>query len=234
MSGLSFAKSLLLFQSTRPMRGATARRKAYEHKGKNFNPRAPCGARRRRFPACLGGVDISIHAPHAGRDGCSSSARTCWTNFNPRAPCGARRSRFSVAFPTETHFNPRAPCGARRARGSLRRGAINISIHAPHAGRDEINAAVMRSPPYFNPRAPCGARPVWCVYVDIHCTFQSTRPMRGATGFCAKMAVPMKDISIHAPHAGRDACWRESKSRERTFQSTRPMRGATRSSGRCR
>ena len=109
-----------------------------------------------------------------------------------------------------------------------------ISIHAPHAGRDEINAAVMRSPPYFNPRAPCGARPVWCVYVDIHCTFQSTRPMRGATGFCAKMAVPMKDISIHAPHAGRDACWRESKSRERTFQSTRPMRGATRSSGRCR
>ena len=125
------------------------------------------------------------------------------------------------------YFNPRAPCGARRARGSLRRGAINISIHAPHAGRDEINAAVMRSPPYFNPRAPCGARPVWCVYVDIHCTFQSTRPMRGATGFCAKMAVPMKDISIHAPHAGRDACWRESKSRERTFQSTRPMRGAT-------
>ena len=33
--------------------------------------------------------------------------------------------------------------------------------------------------------------------------FQSTRPMRGATiGSCKR--IPTKDVSIHAPHAGRD------------------------------
>ena len=37
--------------------------------------------------------------------------------------------------------------------------------------------------------------------------FQSTRPMRGATNgvpFCAII----HEISIHAPHAGRDRSWR--------------------------
>ena len=33
--------------------------------------------------------------------------------------------------------------------------------------------------------------------------FQSTRPMRGAT-YTAQRAGPCYEISIHAPHAGRD------------------------------
>ena len=82
---------------------------------RNFNPRAPCGARLVHgcFEPCfdefqstrpmrgatdgVGGDDhqigISIHAPHAGRD---PSGRWRWArpwNFNPRAPCGARPSR---------------------------------------------------------------------------------------------------------------------------------------------
>ena len=56
------------FQSTRPVWGATRadgwRRYVLQH----FNPRAPCGARRR-----------GRLAAHAGM-----------ANFNPRAPCGAR------------------------------------------------------------------------------------------------------------------------------------------------
>ena len=56
----------------------------------NFNPRAPCGARRRALPRlCLGGL-ISIHAPRVGRDLRSGSSARPPANFNPRAPCGAR------------------------------------------------------------------------------------------------------------------------------------------------
>ena len=124
-----------LFQSTRPMRGATTCKvlQAFAwdisihapHAGRDirainhvvykfdFNPRAPCGARPplqtfpRRAPY------ISIHAPHAGRDGGCKSAYTRRSYFNPRAPCGARRRATMSWNAMLTHFNPRAPCGAR-------------------------------------------------------------------------------------------------------------------------
>ena len=41
-------------------------------------------------------------------------------------------------------------------------------------------------------------------YDEIPKKFQSTRPMRGATGRPAGRG-PFRDISIHAPHAGRDS-----------------------------
>ena len=77
----------------------------------------------------------------------------------------------------------------------------------------------------FNPRAPCGARHVVVGVIFWFQSFQSTRPMRGATvdfvtgeiirGF--QSTRPMRGatfdgflsclvavVSIHAPHAGRD------------------------------
>ena len=59
--------------------------------------------------------------------------------------------------------------------------AYSISIHAPHAGRDEFNRKFERG----------------------HIIFQSTRPMRGATAVLADVVAHFL-ISIHAPHAGRD------------------------------
>ena len=56
------------FQSTRPMRGATMTIKAAKLVIDDFNPRAPCGARRSR---------LTRH-------------RRRRNYFNPRAPCGAR------------------------------------------------------------------------------------------------------------------------------------------------
>ena len=78
--------------------------------------------------------------------------------------------------------------------------------------------------------------------------FQSTRPVRGATGRWSAKELPIW-ISIHAPRAGRDGCWRAPKaptmnfnprapcgarlaggalkSFRSGFQSTRPVRGAT-------
>ncbi len=57
------------------------------------------------------------------------------------------------------YFNPRAPCGARPAGQIGNEASVEISIHAPHAGRD-LEAFTFR---------------------HGQLAFQSTRPMRGAT-----------------------------------------------------
>ena len=139
LAGRDYSRSsiylrVVLFQSTRPLRGATPFLIKLWLRGmisihaplagrdesvlplpwgpQNFNPRAPCGARRGNGPSCRG----------------------C-TDFNPRAPCGARHH---VLFPwsLQLHFNPRAPCGARLERCLWFINCGEISIHAPLAGRD--------------------------------------------------------------------------------------------------
>ena len=123
-----------------------------------------------------------------------------------------------------------------------------ISIHAPLAGCDiddlipyANNAKFQSTHPsrgatraiwiphswrkYFNPRAPCGARPRRLIRPTPRPTFQSTRPVRGATIFSPASVLlalfqstrPVRgatvqmlqdvlanEISIHAPRAGRD------------------------------
>ena len=146
------------FQSTRPMRGATVQYLHTFSGEEDFNPRAPCGARRAERTDGIQRDCISIHAPHAGRDCLLVHIVHRSGHFNPRAPCGARRSGVPL-LPIEKdlfqstrpmrgattrgrasllcliHFNPRAPCGARPLKSSIWR-YDTISIHAPHAGRD--------------------------------------------------------------------------------------------------
>ena len=74
----------------------------------------------------------------------------------------------------------RAPCGAR------------LPGHLPRP-----------KPCYFNPRAPCGARRTSILCSLWSSQFQSTRPLRGATGR-RLIAGSVDCISIHAPLAGRD------------------------------
>ena len=189
----------------------------------NFNPRAPCGARRhgggitsstsifqstrpmRGATASalepLPTTPISIHAPHAGRDRSVPTFIAGILNFNPRAPCGARRFR-TLGFSPITLFQSTRPM--RGATPGQKDGPLSplISIHAPHAGRDpwgDIPLLLLkdfnpRAPcgarqktlynlyqrTYFNPRAPCGAR-LLAGAVGQTTKFQSTRPMRGAT-----------------------------------------------------
>ena len=168
-----------LFQSTRPMRGATFWRNGI-----------------------LQYRSVSIHAPHAGRDTCRSNSPVSMRRFNPRAPCGARQ-RIIVKVIAEFVFQSTRPmrgatCGmtfsvlprrfqsTRPMRGATYhvRDACNqrrVSIHAPHAGRDHDWIRCTCCLGSFNPRAPCGARRESLVYLNVDVEFQSTRPMRGAT-----------------------------------------------------
>ena len=82
--------------------------------------------------------------------------------------------------------------------------SVNISIHAPHAGCDrpaELSSDVRHN---FNPRTPCGVRRQNRQGPPLLISFQSTHPMRGATG----LPVICRIGSLE-------------------FQSTHPMRGAT-------
>ena len=78
-----------------------------------------------------------------------------------------------------------------------------ISIHAPRAGRDDATGKVSNKMAEFQSTRPVRG----ATYVDWtgkrKKKFQSTRPVRGAT-HPARRLHPRRNISIHAPRAGRD------------------------------
>ena len=134
------------FQSTRPMRGATfievLRRRGYMV---HFNPRAPCGARLCIFIFVSPVVFISIHAPHAGRDGLDSAiSRYELKEFQSTRPMrGATLSlmlrRCCVIFQSTRPMRGATSWNMIRNRLFL----SSISIHAPHAGRDFGNEVML-------------------------------------------------------------------------------------------
>ena len=173
--------SISLFQSTRPSRGATAHHRT--------DPRE---------------VQISIHAPLAGRD-------------QPIQRGGEQPA----------DFNPRAPRGARRGRRRPRREHPRISIHAPLAGRDTTASSTRSSAMDFNPRAPRGARQQMCtkityIFALIHkrntfsCQTPSVRALSkklsGRFSHKIRCEPPCKTLCAAAPHytisvpSGRYVC----------------------------
>ena len=170
----------MLFQSTRPVWGATGIRVDTYTVADDFNPRAPYGARlrqllrghqtnqfqstrpvwgataarRRRDPARR----ISIHAPRMGRDSSVSQPSTPTQNFNPRAPYGARLGKicFHEHLLLISIHAPRMGRDVWMGRGA--EADIVISIHAPRMGRDKRDVQLFLKRLNFNPRAPYGAR----------------------------------------------------------------------------
>ena len=101
------------FQSTRPLRGATTAT-APELEDVLFQSTRPLRGATAPAVAVEAPEEISIHAPLAGRDtDVPAWAQDTVQNFNPRAPCGARPVHLGAA----EHM-------------------AKISIHAPLAGRD--------------------------------------------------------------------------------------------------
>ena len=192
-----------LFQSTRPVRGATELLVDVV-RDPDISIHAPRAGRDTRASIDTDlGVYISIHAPRAGRDAAVSPSRRILYTFQSTRPVrGAtvgvhrrvygvlisihapRAGRDTAVYPRPCYrldFNPRAPCGARPSQNSDFANVGEISIHAPRAGRDEFVGRVLTLYVNFNPRAPCGARPL-IIFPGVRGKlFQSTRPVRGAT-----------------------------------------------------
>ena len=147
----------VIFQSTRPMRGATPLEVLLAEAVQFQSTRPMRGATIDREVISYF-VHISIHAPHAGRD-----------SAVPLIACSA------------FYFNPRAPCGARLALVALLIFCPGFQSTRPMRGATWIRQRRQVHALHFNPRAPCGARHVTRVPSSAVPSFQSTRPMRGAT-----------------------------------------------------
>ena len=126
-------------------------------------------------------------------------------HFNPRAPCGARLRVLVSLVPITSNFNPRAPCGARRAGRLYRHQGLQISTHAPLAGRDRRGLAVVLVDRRISTHAPLAGRDYsYGCLSRGNFVFQPTRPLRGATEIDVSAQLVGIRISTHAPLAGRD------------------------------
>ena len=128
-----------------------------------------------------------------------------WLYFNPRAPYGARLA-FPIHFASSMVFQSTRPIrGATTPPGWRIRTGYDFNPRAPYGARRNVSGRRARAKLHFNPRAPYGARHADCLRIIIN-----------------------GQISIHAPHTGRDYITTKSSNAKRAFQSTRPIRGATR------
>ena len=161
------------FQSTRPLRGATADHQLHRRK-RAISIHAPLAGRDLAvLQRHRQPLCISIHAPLAGRDICTVGKYPSRNLFQSTRPLRGATFVPDKVSAALGYFNPRAIVGGKVVQ--------LISIHAPLAGRDSVCA----------------------VNVSSGVSFQSTRPLRGATVTEPRPA-SLIDISIHAPLAGRD------------------------------
>ena len=169
------------FQSTRPLRGATKMLTKNERK-----------------------TIISIHAPLAGCDQPTSSNTSHIFDFNPRTPCGVRQRLSVKPCCRRSYFNPRTPCGARLRYKPCSCPIWIISIHAPLAGRDLWFGIEIGRRLCISIHAPLAGRDGYApIYARQNFEFQSTRPLRGATGVDCRELVGDGDFNPRAPCGAR-------------------------------
>ena len=212
----------------------------------SFNPRAPCGARPVICLRILDSVEVSIHAPRAGRDRLSALA---WygKRVSIHAPRAGRDPSGASPRGTVRSFNPRAPCGARHHLHHRRSAASRFNPRAPCGARRHTDLERSKYMAFQSTRPVRGATLTSCTWSGSR-LFQSTRPVRGATTLRNSSGTSSR-VSIHAPRAGRDRgrqhhakgnvsfnprapCGARLPASRMVgmnfkFQSTRPVRGAT-------
>ena len=170
-----------LFQSTRPLRGATTL---------CWSCKYACG--------------ISIHAPLAGRDQRAFNLTQIAQYFNPRAPCGARQERRGLDLSGLRHISIHAPLAGRDARTSRSFGSYTLfQSPRPWRGATLASLPLLQIQTYFNPRAPCGARPGRSGCGQTCHRFQSTRPLRGATAPASSLPSTPSNFNPRAPCGAR-------------------------------
>ena len=147
-----------IFQSTCPARGTTPAAAASSRVRRNFNPRAPRGARQGGRGSQGRGRAISIHVPREGHD---------YGNTEHRISA----ARISIHVPREGHdistlqraarccnFNPRAPRGARLYLPGVYAARGKFQSTCPARGTTSRGRCCPCPKCNFNPRAPRGAR----------------------------------------------------------------------------
>ena len=102
----------------------------------------------------------------------------------------------------------------------------NISIHTPLAGSDRKSCHRLLKWMNFNPHSPCGERRLILPSRVLVSIFQSTLPLRGATGHTRHHPNIPCYFNPHSPCGERPASVKKGAQNVK-FQSTLPLRGAT-------
>ncbi len=124
------------------------------------------------------------------------------------------------------NFNPRSPCGERLLKHMLQVVAVCISIHAPHAGSDLAKVTGLQCAVEFQSTLPMRGATGNSANTTSWMRFQSTLPMRGATRRRGRSCAQGSHFNPRSPCGERRGFWTVSACRP-AFQSTLPMRGAT-------
>ena len=148
----------------------------------DFNPRAPCGARRHGRLGTVWRVEISIHAPLAGRDLDNSTQFEGQPVISIHAPLAGRDSTVIACAVPFLYISIHAPLAGRDHEVAGSGSVAGISIHAPLAGRDSGSWRPRSSRMLFQSTRPLrGATTTGAKFTITDKEFQSTRPLRGAT-----------------------------------------------------
>ena len=144
------------FQSTRPIWGATQVDRAGDVRRKNFNPRAPYGARHGRKEWEIGVSPFQSTRPIWGATSNYIEHLITQALFQSTRPIWGATPDEPTDRDHHPDFNPRAPYGARRLQLKKYFGCSNISIHAPHMGRDDFLKGNVTEADRFQ-----STRPIW-------------------------------------------------------------------------
>ena len=168
------------FQSTLPVWGAT-RWSSAPRRRRDFNPRSPCGERRRqrrvprvrradfnprspcgerpRLHAEVAEFEaISIHAPRVGSDVALYALLEVFV-ISIHAPRVGSDRTLNTLHVMLAQFQSTLPVWGATERLGLVGLRVRISIHAPRVGSDRGPGAARCTTTHFNPRSPCGERP---------------------------------------------------------------------------
>ena len=173
--------TMYLFQSTLPVRGATRECLHKWRRKNNFNPRSPCGERLAGFGHFYSVGKFQSTLPVRGATLRKYLHHRKQSHFNPRSPCGERRDSRRKAGGL-SQFQSTLPVRGATVNLCAKGDVASISIHAPRAGSDYAPETSKKTRKNFNPRSPCGERQQRCTLDLSIPEFQSTLPVRGATG----------------------------------------------------
>ena len=194
---------MLLFQPTRPLRGATANAAANDAEVKS----------------------ISTHAPLAGRD-FKQTTKMAWDKkFQPTRPLRGATSD-KRQFVIDRPFQPTRPLRGATAAEIVMRVPVLFQPTRPLRGATLKAFGTASSLLLFQPTRPlrgatCGHR-----ISAGACRISTHAPLAGRD-YSVNLIDRFPVISTHAPLAGRDGLGQTAFAPCRIFQPTRPLRGAT-------
>ena len=167
MGGFEESGARVIFQPTRPLRGATDVFAEMLEEEK-FQPTRPLRGATGTYTPKSTQIFISTHAPLAGRDRVRPAAPSARRYFNPRAPCGARPTMAARLTDRQKKFQPTRPLRGATLPARRRSMRNRISTHAPLAGRDYLRGETDDPGIKISTHAPLAGRDSKSVQITMH------------------------------------------------------------------